>query len=79
MAKYDLLRDHLRRRSGAVELSFAEVSDLVPGGLPNSAYRYAAWWNNGDETHSHCRSWGDAGFDAHADIPRQRVRFVPRL
>lgn len=77
MAKYDPLRDYLRRRSSTVDLSFAEVSELIPGGLPNSAYRYSAWWNDGDETHSHCRAWGDAGFEAHADIPRQRVRFVP--
>ncbi|WP_436971069.1 DUF7662 domain-containing protein [Micromonospora coxensis] len=78
MGKYDPLRDHLRRRSTEIELSFAEVSVLVPGGLPASAYRYQAWWNNGDHTHSHCRAWGDAGYDARPDIPRQRVRFVPR-
>ncbi|WP_443673247.1 DUF7662 domain-containing protein [Micromonospora vinacea] len=78
MAKYDGLHEHLRRRSGDVEMSFEEVSDLVPGGLPSSAHRYSAWWSNDDRTHSQSRSWSDAGFSAHPDIARQRVHFEPQ-
>ncbi|WP_349876721.1 hypothetical protein ABIH81_21670 [Micromonospora sp. HUAS YX12] len=77
MSKYDGLRDHLRTRAGTVTYSLDEVSDLVPGGLPPSAYRYAAWWANGDRTHSHSRSWQDAGYTAHPDLTLRRVRFVP--
>ncbi|WP_421930408.1 DUF7662 domain-containing protein [Micromonospora costi] len=77
MPKYDALRDHLRRRTGEVRYTLAEISDLVPGGLPPSAYRYEAWWANGDGTHSHSRSWADAGFTAHPDLDRGTVRFVP--
>jgi hypothetical protein len=38
VAKYDALRDHLRRRTHEVEYSLDDISALVPGGLPRSAY-----------------------------------------
>ncbi|WP_435821626.1 DUF7662 domain-containing protein [Micromonospora musae] len=76
MSKYDALHDHLRRGTGEVRYTLAEMSDLVPGGLPPSAYRYEAWWANGDRTHSHSRSWGHAGFTAHPDLDRGTVRFA---
>ncbi|SCG34811.1 DUF7662 domain-containing protein [Micromonospora humi] len=77
MSKYDGLRDHLRTRAGEVTYSLEEVADLVPGGLPPSAYRYPAWWSNGDRTHPHSRSWEDAGYAAYPDLALRRVRFVP--
>lgn len=78
MSKYDALRDHLRRRAGEVRYTLEEISALVPGGLPPSAYHYEAWWANGDRTHPHSRSWGDAGYTAHPDLGRRTVRFVPQ-
>lgn len=77
MAKYDALRDHLRRQGREVSYTFDDIAAMVPGGLPASAYRYEAWWSNGDRTHSQCQSWGDAGFDAYPDLARRVVRFVP--
>ena len=77
MSKYDPLRDFLKKRSGPViTLMLDELSQMIPGGLPRSAFRYEAWWNNNDDTHSHCRSWGDAGFRAQPDLFNGRVRFV---
>lgn len=78
VSKYDALRDALRRRTGEVRYTLDEIANLLPGGLPPSAYRYEAWWANGDETHSHCRSWGEAGYSAHPDLASRTVRFVPR-
>ncbi|MEU4643404.1 hypothetical protein [Micromonospora sp. NPDC023814] len=77
MSKYDALRDMLRRHNGEVRYTFAELDDIVPGGLPPSAYRYEAWWSNGDRTHAQCRAWGDAGYDAHPDIAGRQIRFTP--
>ncbi len=42
MAKYDACRDHLERSRPSLQLTFAEVASLVPGGLPASAYRRRA-------------------------------------
>jgi len=78
VSKYDVLRDNLSKLSSDVTFQLDQLSDMIPGGLPPSAYRYEAWWNNDDPSHSHCRSWGDAGYTAQVDLARKRVRFVPR-
>jgi hypothetical protein len=79
MSKYDPLRDYLARRTGSTTtLLLDEITAMIPGGLPRSAYSYEAWWNNDDDTHSHCRSWGDAGFYARPNLATRRVRFDPR-
>ncbi|WP_442934134.1 DUF7662 domain-containing protein [Micromonospora sp. CPCC 205561] len=78
VSKYDALRDYLRRRTSEARYTLDEMSELVPGGLPPSAYRYEAWWANGDQTHAHSRAWGDAGFTAHPDLADRAVRFVPK-
>ena len=54
----------------------AALSDLVPGGLPPSAYVWTAWWNNDDQTHPQSRSWAAAGFNATPDLTRRTVRFT---
>lgn len=43
-------------------MSFDEIADLV-GGLPNSAYRYRAWWaNEHDGRHVQAKAWRGAGY-----------------
>jgi hypothetical protein len=49
MSKYDALAELLRRKRGLrtqLDLRFAEISIAVPGGVPSSACRHAAWWAN---------------------------------
>ena len=62
MAKYDPLRSRLGAAPpDPVALSFAEIEALV-GGLPASASRYSAWWEN--ETngrHVQAHAWLAAG------------------
>ena len=46
-----------------VEMTFAEVDRVVPGGLPESAYRYRTWWtvsvgNSAQSRHG----WTGAGY-----------------
>lgn len=59
MSKYATLRDWLRQSGHAqVPVSFDQLNDLVPGGLPPSAYNHGAWWNNESDpgsTHSQSR------------------------
>lgn len=74
MSKYDPLKQYLIGKPVRIEMTFDEIANLV-GGLPASAYGYEAWWNNDDTSHHHCRSWGDAGFDARPNLTRQTVIF----
>jgi hypothetical protein len=77
MSKYDAICDFLRSKAGTIEVSLAELSDLVVGGLPPSPYNHEAWWSNDDDTHTQSRSWSAAGYHAEPDLVTERVRFVP--
>ncbi|WP_434453340.1 DUF7662 domain-containing protein [Lentzea sp. E54] len=57
-----------------VELSFAEIADLV-GGLPASAYEHRAWWAN--SLMSQQVAWRHAGWRVDfVSLEHRRVRFV---
>lgn len=79
MAKYDPLRDYLRKQTVRdIELSFAEIERLIGGMLPNSAAR-PQWWANVQDpntTHVQRKAWRDAGYDAFLIAGRDRVRFT---
>ncbi len=68
----ELLSD---RPEATVELSFAELDELVQG-LPPSARKHAAWWSNSTASQAHARSWLDAGRRASPSFDRRVVRFV---
>jgi hypothetical protein len=78
MAKYDPLRDYLRRqRTGEFELTFVEIERLLGAMLPNSASR-PQWWANvtsPDQASVQRNAWRDAGYDAFLIAGRDRVRF----
>jgi hypothetical protein len=79
VGKYDPLREHLRhQRADSVPMTFEEVAELVPGGLPASAYNHQAWWANEESgTHTHARAWLDAGYQTQAlSLTARRVTFV---
>jgi hypothetical protein len=61
-------------------MTFDETDKLIPGGLPPSAYRYDAWWNNEnnpESTHSQSRlGWMAAGYTATADRTARQVIFI---
>ncbi|MCC6909857.1 MAG: hypothetical protein IT430_18130 [Phycisphaerales bacterium] len=93
MAKYDALRDELRRRGQPVTpakagvqshsphritMTFAEIDQLIPGGLPNSAYTYQAWWadERDPKTHVHKLAWLEAGYRVERyDLAARTVTF----
>ena len=76
-SKYEALTDFLRGRADPVlELSFAELDRIVPGGMPSSARKHPAWWANSRTAHDHARYWLDAGRTAHPDFNGGLVRFT---
>ena len=76
-SKYESLTGFLRGRSEpVVELSFAELDRIVPGGMASSARKHPAWWANSRTAHDHARYWLDAGRTAHPDFSAGRVRFT---
>ena len=63
MAKYDALFEYLcRAGDGPVEMTFAEIADLV-GPLPASAVTHRAWWANepASARHVQARAWLNTG------------------
>ena len=78
MAKYDPLRDYLKRqRAEEFEMSFAEVERKIGYMLPKSA-NLPQWWSNTTDpatTHVQRKAWGDAGYDAFLIAGSDRVRF----
>lgn len=61
-----------------VEMTFAEVDRVVPGGLPESAYRYRTWWtvhvgNSAQSRHG----WIRAGYlVSQVDLVKHLVTFA---
>jgi hypothetical protein len=78
MAKYDPLKEFLRRQRGStITMTFTDVSELV-GGLPNSAHRHPAWWaNDNSGSHVHAQAWIAAGWRVEAfNVSRGTVVFT---
>lgn len=78
MGKYDPLGHYLESRAAdSVDANFAQLEDILGFPLPPSAYRHQAWWANETHgSHSHSRSWQDAGFQtSDVNLSRRTVRF----
>lgn len=67
MAKYDPLRDYLRRqRATALEMSFVEIERKLGYMLPKSA-NLPQWWDgstNDDRRQVQHQAWAEAGYEA---------------
>jgi hypothetical protein len=77
MSKYDPLKRRLMvSGTGVLEMTFAEIAELV-GGLPRSAFEHRAWWSNElGGRHVQAHAWLNAGFGTEGvDLARQRVWF----
>lgn len=44
--------------------SFDEIENILDSKLPDSAYKYPAWWSNeqGNKNHVQCHAWLEAGW-----------------
>jgi hypothetical protein len=82
MAKYSSLAQWLTSQARSpVTLTFAEVSALVPGGLPPSAYEYQAWWANERNPRPVQKlAWSKEGWSVvNLNLTAQRVTFERSL
>lgn len=78
MSKYSPVGAFLQRQTyGRIAVSFDEFASLVDGGLPASAYEYAAWWSNETNgNHVQARGWMGVGWRvASVDLPGRYVTF----
>lgn len=78
MSSYKPLADYLARKKGDQwDASFEEVERALGRPLPQSAYRYNAWWaNQTGPGHSQTLGWRSVGWrTAKLDLEHKRVRF----
>lgn len=75
MAKYDPLYRYLRDcGEHRVTLTFAQVAEIV-GGLPPSALKFQAWWENENEgSHVQAHAWMNAGYRVASITSARRSR-----
>jgi hypothetical protein len=79
MGRYDPLREFLSATTEpSLRLTFAQIETILGDSLPASAREHQAWWANElAGTHSHARSWLDAGYRTqHLDLNAQTVEFA---
>lgn len=79
-SKYQPLADYLARASEAgrstVDLDFAQITGMVDGGLPPTAYKLRQWWANDSKVEA--RAWRSAGWHVESvSLEKERVRFAP--
>lgn len=79
MGKYDPLNRFLSTAErDEYDMAFSEIEKILARPLPPSAHRHQAWWANETHgSHSHARSWQEAGWEtARISLASKRVRFV---
>lgn len=74
--KYTSLEDRLiKYNSGNIQMTFAEISEIV-GGLPLTAYKHPTFWSN-INSHSIAVAWMKAGYKViKCDLKKQIVNFA---
>ena len=78
MGKYEPLEKFLKsRRPGRWRVAFRELERLLGFKLPQSAFKYPAWWSNDDTGHSHARAWLAAGWRTEqVDLAARKLTFA---
>lgn len=77
MSKYEPLKIFLSGcKEETVHLTYTEIERIINDTLPDSAYRYRAWWGNG--WHIQASAWLDAGWQVNQVKLGKHVNFVRR-
>jgi hypothetical protein len=76
MSKYFVLTKHLANLDANVwDASLGDIEDALGEPLPDSAYRYPAWWANQGRAQS--LAWEGAGWKTkRVDLKNEKVTFV---
>ena len=73
--QYQRLERHLRAAGRhRVEMTFAEVAQVIGEPLPDSAHQHPAWWGS-DPKHTQS-VWLDADYTASPNLTAQKVTFA---
>jgi hypothetical protein len=78
VSRYQPLADFLAcQKSNEWTATFSDIEEQLGFRLPESAYKYPAWWaNQVGSGHSQTRGWRSVGWRTTAlDLERRRVRF----
>ena len=78
MSRYEPLAQFLTsKKTDTWEATFEEIERRLGGPLPQSAYKYPAWWaNQSGPGHSQTRGWRSVGWrTCDLDLEGRRVRF----
>jgi antitoxin HicB len=82
-SKYLPLQVYLSAVSHAasdVQLSFAEIEQIMDARLPPSAHNHREWWSNHAGSHVQARAWLEAGWEVEGvDQEAQTVRFQRKV
>ena len=78
MSRYEPLAQFLAaKKSDSWDATFLDIEKQLGAPLPQSAYKYPAWWaNQTGPGHSQTRGWRSVGWrTCDLDLERRRVRF----
>jgi len=78
MGKYEPLEKFLKgQRAKRWRVGFREIEALLGFKLPQSAFKYPAWWSNDETGHSHAKAWLDAGWRTEeVDLAARKLTFA---
>lgn len=74
---YENLYEYFRGlKDDCITTSFNEIENILEDILPDSAYKYNAWWSN-DTTHSQANNWLENGYrSSNVSITNRQVTFI---
>jgi len=69
------LEKYLKNCQKQVEtLSYDKIEEILGSKLPQSAYKYRAWWDNG-RSHSQSNAWLNAGWKVSSVVLGKSITF----
>lgn len=78
MSKYANLYEHLKQsEQNSLKMSFADIEKLIGVALPESAYKYRAWWSP-SKTHTAANGWMKLGWKASVNMNTEAVVFFKK-